>query len=270
VRAWFPGGVQRASTVFTTALGLGGLAGATLTIHLAAAVGWRGSFAVWGGLALLAGAFWLLAAPDRRAEHQPQPSGLHELARDPTVWHVAAIFGVQSLIFYGATSWIPFQLRDFGAGYVSLVLLVLTVSTVPVGFILVALRWPWARSRRFYVLSGAMLTLGTGGFALGWSGAAWLWAALIGIGSSMGFAGSMALPALFADRSDQIAGYAAIVLTVGYAISFLGPFLGGVLLDHTHLLTSPFWLMLAVSLGQVVLGLRLPRRRDQPDPAGLL
>src|SRR5215470_11444871 len=34
VRAWFPNAVQRASTVFTSSLGLGGLAGSALSIHL--------------------------------------------------------------------------------------------------------------------------------------------------------------------------------------------------------------------------------------------
>jgi MFS transporter, CP family, cyanate transporter len=263
VRAWFPGAVQRASTVFTSALGLGGLAGATLTIHLAAQVGWRGTFVGWGALALAAGLFWLLMAPGRRAEHQPQPSGLGALARDPAVWHVAAIFGAQSMIFYAATTWIPFQLRPAGPGYLSLVLLVLNLANVPVGLTLVALPWPWATSRPFYALSGALLLAGTGAFALGWTGTAWLWALLIGIGGSMGFAGAMALPALLSRRPAEIAGYAALVLTVGYAISFLGPFLGGLLLDRTHLTTSPFWPMVAVSAGMVVLGLRLPRRGDE-------
>jgi len=51
------------------------------------------------------------------------------------------------------------------------------------------------------------------------------------------------------------------VLTLGYAISFAGPLVGGVLLDYTHRTTSPFWPMVAVSVGLVALGLTLPRPR---------
>lgn len=263
VRAWFPGAVQRASTVFTTSLGVGGLAGAALTGHLAGGVGWRGTFVVWGLLALAAGGFWLLAAPGRGREVQPQATGLEKLVRDPVVWHSAAIFGIQSLIFYGATSWIPFELHAGGAGYLSVVLLALNLANVPVGITLVSLSWSWATSRRFYVLSATLLIAGTGGFALGWTGTAWLWAILIGIGGSMGFCGAMALPAVFARRSSEVAGFSALVLTVGYAISFLGPFLGGVLVDGTHQTTSPFWLMTTASAAMMLLGVTLPRRGVQ-------
>jgi len=91
---------------------------------------------------------------------------------------------------------------------------------------------------------------------------AWLWVVVLGVGAAMTFAGTITLPALFA-RAGQAAGYSAVVLTAGYAISFAGPFLGGVLLDRTHDVRSPFWLMSAVAAGVVVLGLTLPRRGQQ-------
>jgi cyanate permease len=56
-----------------------------------------------------------------------------------------------------------------------------------------------------------------------------------------------------------------VVLTVGYAISFVGPFLGGVLLDRTHQISSPFWLMSAVAVGLMALGLTLPRRDGEAE-----
>jgi MFS transporter, CP family, cyanate transporter len=264
VRAWFPGSVQRASTVFASSLGLGGLGGSALTVHLAVAVGWRGTFVVWGLLALAVGLAWLLVTPGQGGHRQAQPTGLGELVRDRAVWHVAAIFGAQSLIYYAASSWIPFLLRGSGPGYLTLVLLLLNVVNVPVTFLLVALPWPWASSRRFYALAAALMTVGTGAFALELTGLAWLWAVVLGVGTGMTFAGTVTLPALFA-RSGQAAGYSALVLTGGYAISFAGPFLGGVLLDQTHQLSSPFWLMAAVAAAVLLLGLTLPRRGSRQE-----
>jgi MFS transporter, CP family, cyanate transporter len=267
VRAWFPDGVQRASTVFASSLGLGGLSGSVLSLPLMSLVGWRGGFVVWGLLALAIGAVWLVAAPGRAAGHQPRPSGLREIARDRAVWHVAGLFGGQSLIFYAASSWLPFELRSHGPAFLSLVLLVLNLVNVPIMLLLVAVAWPWARSRLFYGVAATLVTGGAGAFALGLTDLAPLWAAILGVGTSMLFAGTVALPALFA-RPGQSAGYAALVLTAGYAVSFAGPFLGGVLLDHTHQLTSPFWMMTAVGAGLVVLGATLPRRRpDSPAAA---
>ncbi|HKF78324.1 MAG TPA: MFS transporter [Candidatus Dormibacteraeota bacterium] len=259
VRAWFPHAVQRGSTVFTSALSLGGLGGATLSLRFLALGGWRASFAFWALLALAAGGLWLAAAPRRKAGREPEPAGLWELVRDPAVWHVAALFGGQSLIYYGAASWIPFEIRSQGPGFLALVMLLLNVVGLPVAFMLVALPWPWARSRRFYALAATLLTVATAGFALGLTGLAWLWAAILGVGGVMTFAGSTALPALFARSPAHVAGYAALVLSAGYAISFGGPFLGGLLLDHTHRVTSPFWLMTVVAATLVGLGLALPR-----------
>jgi CP family cyanate transporter-like MFS transporter len=259
LRAGFPGSVQRAATVFTCALGLGGLGGSTLSVRLLATGGWRGTFVTWGALALAAGLLWLLGAPGRGG-HVTQPGRLGALARDRTVWHVAAMFGAQSLVYYGAASWIPFEIRAAGPGFLAVVLLVLNLANVPVSLLLVTLPWPWAHSRRFYVLAAGLMTLGTTGFLVGAVGLAWLWAAAIGVGTSMTFAGSNALPALLAHTSGQVAGYAAIVLTAGYALSFAGPFLGGVLLDRTHVLGSPFWVMAAASASLVALGLTLPNR----------
>ena len=267
VRAWFPGAVQRASTVLTAALSLGGLSGATLTVHLLGLGGWRGTFVIWALPALAAGLLWLAAAPGRGADHQPQASDLGELARDRAVWHVAAMFGIQSLVYYGASSWIPFELRASGPDELSVAMLTLNIVTVPIAMTLMTLRWPWARSRLFYALAGALMVTGVAGYAFELTAAAWLWALLIGLGTGMCFTGSSALPALFARTAGQVPGYAAIVLTAGYAISFAGPLLGGVLLDRTHRLGSPFWVMGAAALLLIALGLTLPRRAVPADPA---
>jgi MFS transporter, CP family, cyanate transporter len=265
VRAWFPAAVQRAGTVFASALGLGGLGGSVLTVHLATVVGWRGSFVAWSLLALAAGVLWLAAAPGRAADRQPQPSGLRALLRDGAVWHVAALFGAQSLVFYAASSWIPFELRGASAAYLSLVLLLLNVVNVPVSFLLLALPWRWASSRRFYALAGALMTAGSVGLALSPALAAFS-VVVLGVGTAMTFTGTITLPALFA-RPGQAAGYSAVVLTAGYAISFAGPLLGGVLLDRTHAISSPFWLMSAVAATILGLGLTLPRRDREAEDA---
>ena len=143
-------------------------------------------------------------------------------------------------------------------GYLSAVLLLFNLVGIPLALILIALRWPWATARPYYSLAGVLMTVGSGAFALGLGGA-WFWVLLLGAGTGMTFTGATALPALLAASRRQVAGYAAIVLTLGYAISFTGPFLGGVLLDYTHQTTSPFWPMVAVSVCLVALGLTLPR-----------
>src|SRR5262249_61616314 len=98
------------STVFALALGLGGLGGSALSVHLQALDGWRGTFVFWGLLALAAGLLWSALAPRRAGYERPERGSLLQPLGDPAVWHVAVMFGIQSFVYYGSSSWIPFQL----------------------------------------------------------------------------------------------------------------------------------------------------------------
>jgi CP family cyanate transporter-like MFS transporter len=124
--------------------------------------------------------------------------------------------------------------------------------------VLATVRRPWARARLWYVTGGIVMTAGCLGFAAGLTALAWLWASLAGLGGGMIFAGAVALPTLLARTRELVAGYAALTQTVGYAFSFFGPLLGGVLLDQTHLISSPFWVMTLSAAAAAVLGATLP------------
>jgi CP family cyanate transporter-like MFS transporter len=267
IRDRFPDAIQPTTTVFTTCLGMGGLAASALTAGLALRTGWRGTFVIWSLPALGVGVAWVLLAPGRQ-ERRPHPIGLAGLLHDRTVWHVAGLFGLQSLIYYAAAAWLPFDVARRGAGYLSVTLLLLGMGSLPVGAALVGWRWPWARSRRFYVLSGCLALVATVGLAAGPVGLAWLWAAALGVGVAMAFTGSSALPAIFARSPELVGGYAALVLTAGYAISFVGPLLGGILIDRTRSVDTAFWMMAAAALALLVLGLTLPRLTSAATDAG--
>jgi CP family cyanate transporter-like MFS transporter len=177
VRNWFPGRIQQASTIYAMSLGLGALAGATLSVYFLALGGWRGSFVVWAVLALLAAGAWIWMAPGRGSLHEPLPHGLGRLVRNREVWHVAALFGGQSLVFYGAITWIPFLLRGSSRAYLVLVLFLFQVVSLPLTAILATIQRPWATSRFWYTAGGLLMSVGSLGLMLGLTGLAWLWAA---------------------------------------------------------------------------------------------
>jgi CP family cyanate transporter-like MFS transporter len=269
VRSWFPRRLQQVSTIYAMALGAGGLAGATLSVYLLAFGGWRGTFAIWALLAISVGIVWIWFAPGRGDAHVPTPHGLGRLMRETQVWHVAALFGCQSLVFYGGLTWIPFLLRGYSQDYLALVLFLYQVTAVPITAVLATIHRPWARSRSWYVFGALLMTAGSFGFLSGAMGLAWLWAPLTGVGGAMMFAGVLALPTLLARTNSEVAGYSALTLTAGYAFSFLGPLIGGVLLDTTHIVTSPFWVISASAAASAVLGATLPRAAVTA-PAGSL
>jgi CP family cyanate transporter-like MFS transporter len=259
VRSWYPGRIQRVSTVYAMSLGVGSLASATLSVYLLAFGGWRATFVVWAVLALVAAGLWIWLAPGRSSTHVPLPHGLAGLVRNRQVWHVAGLFGGQSLVFYSGITWIPFLLQSDGHGYLALVLFLFQVMSLPLMSVLTMIDRPWATSRIWYATGGLLMTAGSLGFMLNLTRLAWLWAALTGLGTSMVFAGTNSLPALLGQRSE-VAGYTALILTAGYALAFFGPLVGGVLLDETHIITSPFWVITASAVMTAVLGVLLPKR----------
>jgi CP family cyanate transporter-like MFS transporter len=261
VRGWFPARVQATSTAYGIAMAVGALIAASLTVYLLPLAGWRGCFLVWALPPLAVGLAWLRLAP-RDAGGPREPHQLGRTARGPLAWYLAALFGCQSMTYFGASTWIPFLLGHAGAGNVALTLLFLNAAGLPLQVALAFIARPWARSRLFYVASGALLLAGSVGFLLELhlDTLAWFWASLLGIGGAMNFSGAFALPPLAARSGPEAASLTAIMMTAGYAISFLGPLLGGILLDRTGVLSAPFALFAAGGVLLVLLGVVLPRR----------
>ena len=243
------------------ALSLGALGGSALTVYLLAIAGWQGTFVVWAALALMTGVIWLVAAPGRGLNAAPLPHGLGQLIKDRQVWHVAGLFASQSLVFYSGLTWIPFILRGQSANYLALVLFMFQVTSIPLIGVVALLHRPWALSRLWYVAGGLLMTVGSIALMLGMVSTAWLWAGMLGLGSGVVLVGSIALPAILAKETAEVAGYSALTLTAGYAVAFLGPLAGGILLDYTHLVTSTFWVVTASALMSICLGATLPAVR---------
>lgn len=258
-RTWFPREVQRVTTIYSAALNLGAVAGASLTVYMIAGFGWRASFAFWSLVALIAACTWFVFAP-RSPRPQGEAGSLRTAVRDRVLWRAALILGAQTIVYYGSTTWIPFQLRGAGHGYVSLVLLLVTGTTIPVGIILASIKRPWAESPSFYLLTGAIALAASMGLLLTSYQWAWAWAIVLGVALGMGFSGGMSLANLLAPNQSHVAIYTAFALTVGYVVAFAGPLMGGFVVDRTGLLSAPFWLTAVAGIAVGAIGGSLRRR----------
>jgi len=256
-RSWFPNHVQSATTAYSAALNLGAVAGAAVSVYTIALVGWPDTFALWSAAALVAAGAWFLLAPDVRQPHQGVAPLAHGL-RNTTLWRVALILGFQSVIYYGASTWTPFHLRASAHSYVSLVLLLLTGTTIPVGIFLANLKARWASSRWFYAGTGGLAVAGSAGMVFTGDAIAWVWAVCLGAALGMGFSGGMSMPNILAPTHAHVATYAALALTVAYAMAFVGPLLGGFLVDRTGSVAAPFWLTMAAGAAIALVGMSLP------------
>ncbi len=240
---WFQGHVQLASVTMTLGITVGEVVGSAVTQSLLLPLlhGWQGTMVFWGLLGASCIPIWLLAVPRDRAGDAPATKwDLRPLLVQRRLWSIYVLFGGQSLVFFSSNTWIP---TSVGGGVhsalASLSLATLNGVMVPVDVVLILVSRPFAVQRWFYLLSAGVTLVGAGGWLLFGRSAPFLFAALIGTGVALNFAGLLAYPALVAAPA-RVASFSAAMLTVGYAGAFFGPFLGGVALDLGGGPRSPF------------------------------
>src|SRR5438309_2521010 len=231
IRRWFPTAISRATSLFGNGLLIGGVAGSSLAPYLVHFLGWRGMFLVLGAVVLAGVLLWGRLTP---ADSMAAPgTRLGALARNPHVWQVAALFTFQNVVYYTVATWLPFLLRARGPGYLAVTLLFLNCIPILPLILLSVVRWQYALSSAFYVVSGLLCAVGAVGLLLRLVDVAWLLALMIGLGTAAAFIGSLALPPLLARDERGVAGFSAFLFTSGYVLAFAGPIPAGALVDAT-------------------------------------
>ena len=254
VKEHFPERIGQVTGAYSAVLSLGAAVGAAVTVPVAdAAGGWRAGLGIWAGLALLAALVW---APhcldrDRRNAEAPRTS----LWRSPVAWAVTVVFATQSLFAYVVMSWLPSIYADagFDHGTSGVLLAVSILIGVPVYFVVPTIA---TRSRsQGHLVAGLTAITAIGFVGLWWApaGGALLWAALIGAGGAV-FPVSLTLFALRTATAEDTAALSAMAQSVGYLFAAAGPFLVGVLHEHSGSWSVPFALLLAVAAVQLVAG----------------
>lgn len=264
----FGKGVQRASVTFTLGITVGEVvaSGTTASVLLGWLGSWQATMVFWGLLLATAVPLWLRGARGRPAgRSRGERWRLRDTLWSWRLWAVYLLFTGQSLVFFSANTWIPTSLRGgASAGTVSLTLAVLNGVMIPVDLVLMLSARNFATRRSYYFASSTITLLGAGGWMVSSARPALLWAALIGIGVALNFAGLLAYPALVA-APHRVAAVSASMLTVGYVGAFAGPFLGGVALDLGGGRNSPFIPIVVAAVVMVACSLVAPVGRDPGD-----
>ena len=176
------------------------------------------------------------------------------------VWWAAAVFGVQNLAFSTVITWIPFLLKARSPGHVAAVLFAMNLSILGPSFYLAMTHRSYLGSRWFYLTGGACASLGAAGLVLDAVSLDWALAAMVGLGTGLIGIAALTFPSTRDASVVNVAAYSSLMLSLGYAIAFAGPFLGGLLVQSTHYLPSAFLPALVASVAMGGLGLALRPR----------
>ena len=254
VKEHFPDRIGAMTALYTTALAVGTTAAAGLTVPIGDVTGggWRAGLGSWGIWTLLAVLPWLPTIR-RDANKPPDPAGavsLGRLLRSRTAWALTIFFAMQSWQAYISFGWFARFLDDHGisAGTAGAMLAVLAGTAIPVS--LVAPRVAPHRLRLVIGALGLCYLVAYVGMAVAPVGGAWVWMALVGVGSGM-FPIALTLIGLRSRTAATTAALSAFAQAIGYVVAGCGPVLFGALFGATGSWALPLTVLfvaLAVTL----------------------
>lgn len=170
------------------------------------------------------------------------------LWREPLAWQVSAFLGLQSLLFYSLTAWMPTILEGRGLTTVgaglgfSVFTMMNIVSSLAYPMIAVKLR----QQRGLAALSASLWLVAIGGLLLAPVSTAFVWTGLAGLGSGASFSLALTMLVLRTRNAASAARLSGMAQAVGYTLAASGPLLMGWLFELTGGWTGPLLLLLTV------------------------
>jgi CP family cyanate transporter-like MFS transporter len=212
----------------------GSTVAAAVAVPLAGGDDWRRALLVVSAASCLAVAAWLvLVSPDARRPAVDRVPASRIPWRNRTGWLLVFLFGMQSVLYYGAVAWLPNVYVEHGwsaAAAGSLVALLNGIGLITtIGVPLVADRLGGRRWQLVASSSAALIALI--GIALV-PDPAYLWVTLL-----------LTLPIDVTDDPRTVGAVAALMLLGGYILSSLGPLVLGAARDVTGDFTASLWLL---------------------------
>jgi CP family cyanate transporter-like MFS transporter len=266
---------------YVSVMTAGAALAAGLAVPLEDALGsWNAALAIWALPALVGAIAWFpVARVERRArrdaafvvEHVPL-----SLRHDRVAWSLTGLFAGQSILFYAAITWLAELLRDGGlsdgsAGAMESLFLVLGI---PVALVMPIVATRLRDQRPLVWGMGVLWGLGLIGLVVARTELVALWMVLLGIAQGGSFALSMTLVVLRAPDGPSATALAGLVQGIGYVLAAASPLVTGALHDVADGWTAVLWLLLAVAIVMVAVGLRAAapglvdaRRKPAPDRA---
>lgn len=254
VKEKFPQKVGLLTGIYTFSMGIcAGLApGFSIPLAENLGLGWRLSLGVWTILILIAIIVWLPQIRERKkktaAPKVSAPKG--SIWSSPIAWQVTLFMGLQSMVYFSATTWLPEILHSQGreiaaAGWM---VTVLQFSGLPVNFIIPVLADRLPNQKGIALGIGLFTFAGLMGLLMNVNAIISNTSiVLLGIGLGAAISHSLTLIGLRAENAKQAASLSGMAQSVGYLLAAAGPILIGSLYDLFHSWTVPLIFLMIIT-----------------------
>ncbi|MDT7704849.1 MAG: transporter, family, cyanate transporter [Pseudonocardiales bacterium] len=238
---------------YTAVLNVGSMITLSLTVPLAAAVGWRSALLAWGALAVVAAGFWWAGTRGSSAQAVAAGTAADEEPagpvwwRRPVVWALTIAFAGQAFAYYGVTAWLPLLLRDelgMDPSAAGLSSSVFQISAIVGAFGVPALLRLFAGPRPALLVVCAAWALLPLGLLLAphyWA----VWCALGGAAQGGGFTVIFSIVVRKARGLTESRRMSALVQGGGYLVAATGPTVVGAVHEATGSWTGPLLVVVA-------------------------
>jgi CP family cyanate transporter-like MFS transporter len=212
---------------------------------------WRRALALISIAGILSLTAWLfLVRGERGVRPRDQPARRLPW-RAPTAWLLILVFGLQSILFYGVSAWLPNIYVERGWSAEAAGALVAVFNAVglitTIGVPLVADRFG---ARRLQLTIASIIATGSLAMLVVVPDLAFLWVAILGLSLGAVFPLVLTLPLDVASDPAEVGSVAALMLLGGYILSAVGPVVLGTARDLTGDFATS--LVLLVALGGVL------------------
>jgi CP family cyanate transporter-like MFS transporter len=265
IKGSFPARAGSMTGLYVVAMSIGGViaAGATVPLQDATGLGWRAAIALWAVPAAIAAVLWVPYIRLRRTRTADAGASrrVEGVWRSPLAWQVAGFMGMQGLLYYTCTAWLPTILIDNGMSTeaAGAQLALLNLVGIPVSLVVSTLAARARTQRRYVAVPTALCAVGLVGVMLAPTAAAPLWMTFLGLGQGATIGLAIAFFVLRAPDSAHAAELAGMAQTIGYLLAAIGPLAVGLLHDLAGGWTIPLAVVTALLLVQLATGLGAAR-----------
>ncbi|TLS36562.1 MFS transporter [Pseudalkalibacillus caeni] len=268
VKEKFPNKVGLMTGLYTFSMGIwaGFAPGFSVPLAENMGLGWRLSLGVWVIMIVVAIVVWIpqLRVRNKKSESPPVSAPGVSVWNSPIAWQVTLFMGLQSMVYFSATTWLPEILHSQGrdiadAGWM---VTVLQFSGLPANFIIPLLADRLSNQKWIAFGIGAFCFSGLLGLLAGSSMViANISIILLGIGLGAAISHSLTLISLRARNARQAASLSGMAQCVGYLLAAVGPILIGSLYDLFHSWTIPLLFLMVITFIFTVSGMGAGRDR---------
>ncbi len=264
VKESFPDRPAFANGVCTSGLNGGAAVASLVAVPTADAFGgWRAALTLFSLAAVVQCIGWMALSRGAWTDRSEESARLP--VRRPVVWMITTVFALQSVVFYGITTWIAAAFQEYGwsAGTAGALVAVFGFSTVPGGLLIPWLADRLGSRRRWLVGLTSSVVVATFGLAAV-PDAGLLWTVMAGLAIGAVFPLCLAMCLDVAHEPIAAGAAAALMLLGGYLVAGTAPFGLGAIRDLTGSFSASLWALFGTALLLVCACLPLTTTRLRP------